>query len=354
MAAAARHRYISPMRRSTRFGLFAVLALLVLAATYAAYWWIVAGQIKDGLAAWQQSEKAHKIDASWRALRVTGFPFAFRVRIEDAACRDRAWNPAPELRLAHLTGTARPWDFADWRLAAPDGIAAALAPVRGRPALRLAAESADGSVAIGPRGASSLWLSLHDIAAGAASNVRAKSADAWIILPAKPAVKDTDPSLGLALALRQVGIPTPPADFANTIDELAFGVTVKGAVPDGPLARAVAAWRDAGGTVEVDNLHLKWGGLGVTANGTLALDQGLQPIAAFSGGIEGFGAILDAMVAADQLTPEQAALIQIGLTSLSKPGPDGQPQITAPFTIQNGKMYLGPARLGTAPHIVWE
>jgi hypothetical protein len=342
------------MRRSTRYGLVAIVAFLVLVGAYAAYWHIVAGQIKDGLVAWRLSEQRHKIDASWGALRVTGFPFAFRVRLENAACRDRAWNPAPEVRLVHLTGTARPWDFDDWRLSAPDGVAAEVAPARGRPALRLAAKSADGLVATGPRGASSLWLNLHGIAAEAAGNIRAKSADAWIMLPAKPAVKDTDPSLGLALALHQVGVPAPPADFAKTIDELAFGVTVKGTVPDGPLARAVAAWRDAGGTIEVDNLHLKWGGLGISANGTLALDQGLQPIAAFSGGIEGFGAILDAMVAADQLTPEQAALIQIGLTSLSKPGPDGKPQITAPFTIQNGKMYLGPARLGAAPHIFWE
>jgi hypothetical protein len=54
------------------------------------------------------------------------------------------------------------------------------------------------------------------------------------------------------------------------------------------------------------------------------------------------------------MTPEQAALVQIALTALARPGPDGKPQITAPFTIQNGKIYLGPARLGTAPRIVWE
>jgi len=188
----------------------------------------------------------------------------------------------------------------------------------------------------------------------AAGEVPIKSAEAWVTLPAKPAAKDTDPSLGLALAMRQVGVPAPPADFGNIINELAFGVTIKGSVPAGPLAPAVAAWRDAGGTIEVDSLHLQWGGLGVTANGTLALDQGLQPIAAFSGGIEGFGAILNALVAADQMTPEQAALVQIALTALARPGPDGKPQITAPFTIQNGKIYLGPARLGTAPRIVWE
>jgi hypothetical protein len=44
---------------------------------------------------------------------------------------------------------------------------------------------------------------------------------------------------------------------------------------------------------------------------------------------------------------------QIALSALAKRGPDGKPQIATSFTIQNGKMYLGPAKLGDAPRIVW-
>jgi hypothetical protein len=342
------------MRRSTRLGSVAVLVLLVLFGAYAVYWWVVAGQIADGLVAWRQSEKTHKIDASWQSLRVAGFPFAFRVEIRNATFRDRAWNPGPELKLARLNGTVRPWDFDAWHLAASDGLSADLAPSGGRPALRLAAKSGEGTVAPGSQGVTSIWMKLRDISGEAGARIPVKSADAWITLPAKPAHKDTDPSLGLAVAMRQVGVSTPPAEFGKIIDELALGVTLKGAVPEGPLPQAVAAWRDAGGTIEVDNLHLQWGGLGVSANGTFALDQRLQPVAAFASGIEGFGAILTALVAADQMTPEQASLVQIALNMLAKPGPDGKPQLTAPFTIQDGKMYLGPARLGSAPRIVWQ
>jgi hypothetical protein len=342
------------MRRSSRFGLAVLALLLVLSGGYAVYWRVAAGRIENGLVDWQQAAKKQKIDASWQGLRVSGFPFAFHIDIDNAALRDDSWNPTPELRLGHLTGSARPWDFDNWRLAAPNGFSADLAPSGGRPAAKLTAKSAQGTIAIGGDGASRLWLSARDIAAKAGETVPIRAADAWVSLPGAPAAKDTDPSFGLALDLRQVTVPAAPANFGKTIGELAVGVTVKGALPPGPLARAAAAWRDAGGTIEVDNLHLDWSGLGITANGTLALDQKLQPIAAFSGGIEGFGAILDALVAADQLTPEQASLVQIALTSLAKPGPDGKPQITAPFTIQNGKMYLGPARLGAAPRIAWD
>jgi hypothetical protein len=342
------------MRRSTRFGLAVGVLLLVSFGAYAAFWWIVAGRIADGLVAWRQSEVAHKIDASWQGLRVTGFPFAFRVEIENVRFRDHAWNPAPELRLRRLKGAARAWDFAYWRLLAPDGLTAELAPAGGRPAVKLATKSAEGTVAVGPQGASWIWMKLWDISAEAGARVPIEAADLWINLPLTPAAKDTDPSFGFAIAMRQVGVSDPPADFAKVIDDLAVGATVKGALPEGPLAQAVAAWRDAGGTIEVDSLHLQWGGLGFNANGTLALDQTLQPIAAFSGGIEGFDEILKVLVATDRMTPEQALLVQIALNMLARRGPDGKPQLTVPFTIQNGKMYLGPAGLGAAPRIVWQ
>ncbi|MBV8118620.1 MAG: DUF2125 domain-containing protein [Alphaproteobacteria bacterium] len=341
------------MRRAKRFGLV-FLALLVPVAAYIGYWRIAAARIEDGLDGWRQSAAKKQIDASWRQLRVRGFPFAFRIEIGNASLRDRAWNPAPQLRLDRLIATARPWNFDDWRLAAPAGFSAHLAASGARPELKLAAKSAEGTAAIGAQSAPWLWVRGADVTAEALGRVPIKSAEAWITLPAKPAETHTDPSFGLALDMRQVEVAAPPVNFGKTIDELAFGVTVRGVLPAGPLAQAAAAWRDAGGTVEVDNLHLDWGGLGITASGTFALDEKLQPLAALSGGIEGFDAIVDALVAADWLIPEQGSILRIALSSLAKPGPDGKPQITAPFTIQKGKMYLGPARLGPAPRIVWD
>ncbi len=110
------------MRRSTRFGLAAVLGLLVLCGAYTAYWWIVAARTEDGLVAWQQSMRGQKIDASWQSIHISGFPFHFRIALTGAALRDHALTPSPEVHLAELTGSARPWDFADWRLEAPRGI----------------------------------------------------------------------------------------------------------------------------------------------------------------------------------------------------------------------------------------
>src|SRR5437763_10644255 len=89
-------RYNRGMRRRTRLGL--VIAILLLIAgfgAYAAFWFIVAGKIEDGLKEWAQSAREQKIEASWRGLRVSGFPFAFRVELAEAPFRDGAINPAP-------------------------------------------------------------------------------------------------------------------------------------------------------------------------------------------------------------------------------------------------------------------
>jgi hypothetical protein len=342
------------MRRPTRLGLAILTALLVIAGGYTAYWFVVAGQIKDGIAAWATSERADKIDFSWRNIGVTGFPTAFRVELDTAVLRDDAVRPSPEFHVPSLYGSARPWDFADWRVEARSGFSADLAGEGGRAPVKLTVQTADGMITIKPQGGWNMWLRSQDVAIDAADRVRISSADAWIILPSKASLERTEPKAALAFNLRQLQLPAAIGPLGNTIDDLDFGVTVKGVIPNGKLAQAAAAWRDAGGTIELDNLRLNWGGLGATATGTIALDQDLQPIGGFSGAIQGYDNILTALVQSGHLRATDAGLARIALTMLAKAGPDGRPEIRTAFTIQNGQMFLGPAKLGKAPRLSWE
>ena len=342
------------MRRPTRLGLAILAALLVIACAYSAYWFVVAGRIKEGIVAWAQSARAEKIDVSWREIRVNGYPAGFLIELEAAVLRDNGLIPAPELRTPLLLGTARPWDFANWRLAAPEGFSSELIGPDGRKPLKMRAQAADGAVSIEPQGGWKLWLGSHDASIEAADRVQISSADAWVIVPQKPPGEHTDPTAALAVDARQVRLPAPVGPLGDTIDDLDFGVTLKGVIPGGKLAQAMAAWRDSGGTVELDNLKLRWGALGATATGTIALDQELQPIGGFSGAIQGYDQILTALVQSGHLRPTDAGLARIALTMLAKAGPDGRPEIKTAFTIQNGQMFLGPAKLGQAPRITWE
>jgi hypothetical protein len=205
-----------------------------------------------------------------------------------------------------------------------------------------------------PEAGTSLWLNLGDVTAEAGEAVAIASAGAWVILPAKPPRSPAAPALGVALDLRQVQLPGMTSLLSDTIDELALGITVKGAVPSGKLAQAVSEWRDAGGTAELDNLHLNWGGVGATASGTIALDRELQPIGGFFGAIQGYDQILTGLVQSGRMRAVDAGLARLALALLAKAGPDGKPEIKTAFTIQNGQMFLGPAKLGKAPRLAWE
>jgi hypothetical protein len=342
------------MRRPTRLGLVVVAVLLVLLGAYTAYWLFVQQRITEGITAWAETERAQKVDISWQKIGVAGFPFVWRVELDNAALRNGRLTPSPEVRIPAVSATARPWDFGTWQLTAPEGLSAMLAGGGERPPLKLAAHTAIGVAAVDLQAGTNLWLNLQDISAEAGAKVPISSADAWVILPARPPRSPTEPAFGVALDLRQVQLPVMTSVLNDTIEELAFGITVKGAVPSGKLAQAVSEWRDAGGTVELDNLRLDWGGVGATASGTIALDRELQPVGGFSGAIEGYDKILIGLVQSGRVRAADAGLARLALAMLAKAGPDGRPEIKTAFTIQNGEMFLGPAKLGKAPRIAWE
>jgi hypothetical protein len=342
------------MRRPERLGLAALILMLTLVGAYSAYWWIAARRLESGLGEWAQAMRARQIEASWKTLEVSGYPLGFTVEIADAAWRDDALTPAPRIRAPVLVGAARPWDFANWRLAAPQGVSADLAASGGRPGVAVAAMTGDGAVSIGRDGGATIWVTLREIGAEAGKTVRVDLADAWIALPQAPPASHAEPAIGVAVVLRQVRLPAATHALGGAIDELALGLTFKGVLPNGPLPQALAAWRDSGGTIELDNLRLDWGGLGATATGALSLDRDLQPIGGFTGAIEGYDQVLSALVQSGRMRASDAGLARLALTMLAKAGPDGRPQITTSLTMQNGQMFLGPARLGPAPRIAWQ
>jgi hypothetical protein len=342
------------MPRSTRFGLVMLAALLVVGGGYTGYWFLVARRIEAGFVDWAVSQRAEKIDLSWQRMHVSGYPVAFRVDLGSAALRDGAITPSPELHIPVLSGTARPWDFADWRLAAPEGFTADFAAAGAHAPAKLIAQTADGDVSIEREGGWALWLTLGETTVETGAPVLVGSARTTLTVPARPSRGHADPVMAIAIEASQIKLPAAIAPLGDTIDELDFAATEKGTIPSGKLADALAGWRDAGGKIELDNLRLKWGVLDATATGTIALDQELQPTGGFSGAIQGYDQILTALVQNGQMRASDAGLARIALTLLAKTGPDGKPEIRTAFTIQNGQMFLGPAKLGRVPRITWE
>lgn len=342
------------MRRLTHLGLLIAVVLLVIAVGgYTAFWFVVAGRIADGIGQWAESLRPHKLDLSWRAIRVGGFPLALEVELNQVVLVDQALPGPAQVSVKLLTAKAHPWNFRLWRLAAPDGLAASLGPPD-QPTAKLTSPQAAGSVAVNPDDNATIRFELHEPAIDAGMRLAAKQADLTVQLPPHPPQSPDQPAAHFTLDAQDLTLPSVPAPLRNPLDEITLGVTLLGPVPAALPRQAAAAWRDAGGTLELERVAVRWGLLDVTGSGTLALDDQLQPVGSFSGGIEGYDELLAALVAAGRLRANEANLARLALAFLAKRGPDGRPQISSSFTIQDGQMFLGPARLGPAPRIDWQ
>lgn len=338
------------MRRRTVFRLLGALLAIGIGA-YSAYWWVAAGKIKQAAVAWQETMRGRNVDASWQSIRVAGYPLSFRLEMSGVSLKDNASNPPVQLVAPSLSASLRPWDFRACWLDAPDGLDVAL----GDPAAPIAKLTAGlGSGAIARAGdGTHVWLSLYRTKTTAIATVAARAVHAWLTLPPDSPETHLDSGLGFALNATNVGLPAAPPGFNATIDNVGFGVTLMGEFPSGPLRQAATQWRNSGGTIELDHLDLRWGDMEINGSGTLALDSELQPVGGFSGGVSGFDQLLNGLVAAGRVKAGDARVARLALAMLAKTGPDGRPEIATSLTIQNGELYLGPAKLGPAPRIDW-
>jgi hypothetical protein len=337
------------MRRAT---IFALVGILVVAfGAYSAFWWVAAGKIKLAAGDWAQAAHQKQIDVSWQDIRVAGYPFTFRLEFSDVVVTDKAANSPIELRAPQLSASIWPWNFHEVWLDAANQISLR-AGSDSTPVAKLDARTAEAALAISGDKVT-LWLTLYQPKLDATVAVSARIVSAWVIVPAHPPASHTDLGIAAAAIVHDLVLPVAPPEFSKTVDELGFGVTMMGALPSGPPHEAAAAWRDAGGTLELDHLDLRWGAIGATASGTLALDADLQPAASFSGAISGYDQLLNVLVAAGRVKASDARVARLALSMLGRPGPGGRTQISTSFAIQNGEMQLGPAKLGKAPHIDW-
>ena len=144
--------------------------------------------------------------------------------------------------------------------------------------------------------------------------------------------------------VRQTDLPIAETfPIGSTLDQLAWALTAQAPLPSSLAFEDIAAWRDDGGTVEIESLSVRWGTLTIDARGTLSLDDRNRPLAALSATVRGHRAAVDSLVQAGTLRPSEGAAAKIALSVFSKSADNGG--IVLPFTAQNGWLTAGPLRL---------
>lgn len=327
-----------------------LMVLLLPAVVYTLWWWQAARAVRGGLEDWVAAQRDNGAVVEHGGLTVGGFPFALRAELEKPhlATRGAEWQGT------RLVAEAAPWNPTRIALTFPGEQRLSVVQPGQPPIDVLAPQGGSGDVTMRMSGTlERLALRFTGLTAQVAGQtVPVAALDVSAAQPDQPPAERT--TAGLTLTLSADGLTLPdgmPPTLGREVKRTELTLRVMG-TPPRPEPASLSAWSRDGGTVEVDRLALDWGPLGAVLSGTLALDAQLQPQAALTAEIRGAPAILDAVK--PMMRPNEAAIARTVLTMLARPtGPNGEPVVTAPVTVQDRALFVGPLRVAALPRVVW-
>ncbi len=329
---------------------------------YTAYWFVAAEEIEERIAEWAEDQRARGITVETGAPEVSGYPLQFEVSLQHPAVDNTAqgWTWRGDV----LTASFRPWRFDEFDL-----------KFQGQNNVRFfdgeSWHDIQGRIEYG-----SAWIQLDDerrIENMMLDLKRIALAGPWGDDPAFVARLRARARRGAAAeseeapesreiasaAVEFEGVELPLGfgkEMGESIEFLNFDLSLFGRVPSGDTASAVRAWRDEGGTVELNSFRVRWGPLGIESAGTIALDGEMRPIGALTADIIGYGDVIDALIMSNMIPLGDAFLAKVAFNLLADRPEDGGPPVlrSVPVTAQNGGLFVGPVAVARMPTINFE
>jgi hypothetical protein len=333
-------------------------AVVALIAAYSAFWWSVAAAVPQGIDAWAARERARGREVDLPPVEVGGYPFAISVRLPRVAYGMPDAKGAPRYAADAVTVMARPWNLRHLvaRIDGAQTLSWVPTPDAPRREARVEAERAMASVVSRDdrvrRIAVDLTAPRLDLT-GAPGPVTASRLKVHFQVPDAPAEppSGSNPTapVTLALAVEAEAIKLPAGDdlvLGPEIARIGIGLGLTGPMPPDGSRAAVAAWRDAGGTLELQHFDLAWGRLAADGTGTLALDEAMRPLGALSFKMAGWEALVDQAVAWRALDAKGGGIAKTALGLLAVGTSDERGRLPVPLTFQDGRILLGPAPVG--------
>ncbi len=325
----------------------ALVAAVLLFALYSAWWLSLSRLMKQSLDDWT----AQRMAAGWTVTtgsRAThGFPGPVRLVLDAPSVMDAAGNrwQGPELSVS-----LSPLHPDHVKIQAPGRHILTLA--KGLP-VEIKARQAKAVVAIAPSGWRQLDLDLAGVEGLGGRLDAATLVLTRLTAPGRP-VDERTASFRLRIDLAGATLPDLPGlALGRGLRSARLEARLMGGLGRGDLKSALTAWRDGGGTLEVDHLALDWPPFTLEGQGTLALDDAMQPMFSSSCAVGGLFQGLDRLAQNGAVRRQDARMARMVLNALSHPGPDGKPQVTVPLSLQRQTLYLGPLPLLTVAKLPW-
>jgi len=332
----------SPSRLPLLFP-FALLALVI--AVHGAYWVFMSGEIRAAADAWIEEQEAQGYDVSHEGLTVSGYPFRFSVRaVAPALTAPEAaggWSIASD----RVAASAQFYNLNHWILVL-DGRGELATQIDGAPA-RYQIEAASARLSLTGENGANTRIGAEAEALTVTALEGPEPAFARIERLAMAGVLSDNDVLRLRVDMTgaDTGEGVMPervlGAFGGRADEIRLhaDVTVWSALAGSgdPLA-----WTSGGGALEVNQAMLDWGPAQISGSGRLRLDERLSPEGRLSVVVSNPERLAGALVAAGLVNEEQAQALRLAALM----APPRQEGIALPLRLQDGAVFLGPARLG--------
>ena len=323
------------------------LLLVLLVGGYTAYWYSVAAQVRSGIQDWSAGRTAEGWTVELGSPDVSGFPFRIDVRLKTPRLTgpERKWVWA----LPNIRASARPWQLQQINISA-----SGLHDIETggqRTDIQLARADGDLTLRSGRFASAVARLEGVRIRRGGLPPLQADRLTGRLALPPSPAGEKGNSGISIVIDAREITLPKVwrPA-LGTRVSRFSLDARFRGKiVPGTTLPDTLSQWRDSGGTVEISAFTLDWQTLSLTGDGTLALDQNLQPLGAMTAEIAGIEKTTDALIAAGAINARTAFAAKVANRALSW----GKGSVRLPLSIQDRQLYLGPVPLFQLAPIDW-
>lgn len=338
------------------------ISVFALFGVYTIYWFVLANRLEHKITDWIEAKRHEGVEVTYESLKVHGFPYRLEVEwlkptfsVRGGAVPFRwqspllmmemlPWKPTHVLVLTKESSLEiEHTPFGTLGIKVSGGRASMVASVSGQP------KRAD---AVAEK---ICWSgSLHP---GQSSTADHSEIHFRVPDDAEKAVTATNPS-GPTLSkfafsttdIRLANVPQNP--YGNTISFVQSQIEVRGTTPPGREAVQMAAWRDAGGTLEVPQFLAKWGSFDTKVSGTLSLDEEMRPLGAFIVKVKGYEALIDYLRATSRIDGEMATNAKETFGMIVQSGSEeDEGRIAVPITFQGGRLFFGPVLVARLPSL---
>ena len=340
---------------------FTSLSILVgLTVIYAGLWFIIGLQMKNSISNWATKQSVQGWKAEHQKIDMSGFPWQWRFEIKKPILSRTTGDIHFKWAGPYIQLGIRPWDIRNIKFQTGGEHkliytkSAVISPIKfnmgmGRGELRLNSNTALTYFSF------AMENTLAEITS--AQHYRIEQLN-WRLSMNQPAAQKEKPHQvsNASLQAELLGLTLPKSlksNLGRKINRISLSAKFRGDARGNKLKQAFTRWASSGGSFDLENFEIHWSKLFAKANGTFALDSGLQPIAALSGTITGYNLALKAMVDAGLVKPNLAMITRFALGGMSNVfGTNKRDHIRLSLAIQDGYLHLGPIKFIKLPKLI--